>query len=187
MNQQLLENFVAPVYSKTPRNQEAYRATYRYCHDRLVSVLDIYRNSTNDQQTLRLVRDDMDNLLRRYHEYCIKQRDGMGAHYHEIGADVETDFEHLIPAARIRDLMIVGLITIDQALNCPTVKLSREKHHLLKESGWGSHTPSVWNPWQRYTDIFNARFRTHDGTDVDLAAWTLDKHYEYYNYLIQQP
>jgi hypothetical protein len=67
MNQQLLENFVAPVYSKTPRNQEAYRATYRYCHDRLVSVLDIYRNSTNDQQTLRLVRDDMDNLLRRYH------------------------------------------------------------------------------------------------------------------------
>jgi hypothetical protein len=36
-------------------------------------------------------------------------------------------------------------------------------------------------------DIFNARFRTHDGTDVDLAAWTLDKHYEYYNYLIQQP
>jgi len=186
MNRGLLENFVAPVYSKTPRNQEAYKATYRYCYDRLVSVLDIYRNSTNDQQTLRLVRDDMDNLLRRYHEYCIKQRDGMGAHYHEIGADVETDFEHLIPAARIRDLMIVGLITIDQALNCPTVKLSREKHHLLKESGWGSHTPNVWNPWQRYSDIFDARFRTHDGTEVDVTLWTLDKHYEYYNYLIKQ-
>ena len=128
MNRELLESFVTPVYSRTPRNNEAYRATYRYCHDRLTNILDIYRASTNDQQTLRLIRDDMDNLLRRYHEYCIKQRDGMGAHYMEVDAEGDVDFEHLIPAARARDLMIAGVYTIDQALNTPTVLLSRDKH-----------------------------------------------------------
>ena len=69
---------------------------------------------TVTSETLRLVRDDMDNLLRRYHGYAVKEN--IGAHYREIGADADSDFEHLIPSARIRDMMIAGVITIDEAL-----------------------------------------------------------------------
>ena len=145
-------------------------------------VLEIYRNSTNDQQTLRLVRDDMDNLLRRYHGYAIKEN--IGAHYREVGVDASADFEHLIPAARIRDMMIAGVLTIDQALNCPTVTLSRAKHHALKEAGWASHTPDVWRPFRRYTQVFDAKFETHDGRPVDPEAWTLADHYNYFGHLL---
>lgn len=181
MNRDLIESFVPPVYRRTPRNQEAYRATYNYCHSRLCSILDIYRASTNDQQTLRLIRDDMDNLLRRYHGYCIKEN--IGAHYREVNPGNAVDFEHLIPAARVRDMMISGHMTIDQALNCPTVNLSRAKHHALKEAGWASHTPDMWLPFRRYIQIFDAEFVTHDGMVIDPLTWTLAQHYNYFQHL----
>jgi hypothetical protein len=149
----------------------------------LAEILEIYRTSTNDQQTLRLVRDDMDNLLRRYHGYAIKEN--IGAHYREVGVDASADFEHLIPAARIRDMMIAGVFTIDQALNCPTVTLSRAKHHALKEAGWASHTPDVWHPFRRYTQVFEAEFQTHDGRSVDTETWTLADHYKYFDHLLK--
>jgi len=181
MNKTLIENFVPPVYGRTPRNAESYRATYRYCSGRLAEILEIYRTSTNDQQTLRLVRDDMDNLLRRYHGYSIKEN--IGAHYREIGVDRDADFEHLIPAARIRDMMIAGVITIDEALNCPTVTLSRAKHQELKEAGWASHTPDVWLPFRRYSQVFDAQFETHDGRSIDPESWTIENHYQYFQHL----
>lgn len=182
MEQARIENFVPPVYGRTPRNSESYRATYRYCYDRLVEILEIYRASTNDQQTLRLVRDDMDNLLRRYHGYAIKEN--IGAHYREVGAEKDADFEHLIPAARIRDMMIAGVLTVDEALNCPTVTLSRTKHRALKEAGWASHTPDVWHPFRRYSQVFDARFETYDGRAMDPDTWTLADHYNYFSHLL---
>lgn len=182
MDRQALETWIPPVYSRTPRNAAAYRATYKYCRDRLQNILSLYRESTNDQQTLRLIRDDIDNLLRRYHGYCIKEK--IGAHYVEIGADKNVDFEHLIPAAKIRDGLIAGVFTIDEALNCPTVKLSRTKHHLLKESGWASNTPDMCLPFRRYSQVFDSQYQTHDGTPVDPETWTLEQHYEYFKHLI---
>jgi len=181
MNKTLIENFVPPVYGRTPRNAESYRATYRYCSGRLAEILEIYRTSTNDQQTLRLVRDDMDNLLRRYHGYSIKEN--IGAHYREIGVDRDADFEHLIPAARIRDMMIAGVLTINEALNCPTVTLSRAKHQELKEAGWASHTPDVWRPFRRYSEVFDAQFETYDGREIDPELWTIENHYQYFQHL----
>lgn len=183
MNKQLVESFVAPVYGRTPRNSESYRATHRYCSSRLAEILAIYKQSTDDQQTLRLIRDDMDNLLRRYHGYSIKEN--IGAHYREKNADTEIDFEHLIPAARIRDMMIKEVITVNEALNCPTVNLSRAKHHQLKEAGWASHTPDLWYPFKRYTQVFDAEFETYDGTKIDPETWTLANHYEYFAHLQQ--
>ena len=182
MDKALIENFIPPVYGRTPRNAASYQATYRYCSGRLTEILEIYRGSTNDQQTLRLVRDDMDNLLRRYHRYAINEN--IGAHYREVGADTDSDFEHLIPAARIRDMMIAGVISIDEALNCPTVTLSRVKHHALKDAGWASHTPDVWHPFRRYSQVFEADFVTHDGRTIDTEIWTLPDHYEYFQHLI---
>lgn len=179
-----LESFQAPVYGKTTRSPDTYRTVARRCCRNLERLVPEYHSVENDQQELREIRNEMDDALRRYHEYCIEQRDGMGAHYHEIGADAETDFEHLIPAARIRDLLLANTITIEQALNAPTVVLSRAKHRLLKETGWAAKTPDMWLPFRRYSQVFSAQYQTHDGTPIDPESWTLDQHYRYFQHLI---
>lgn len=179
-----LETFIAPVYGKTKRSAETYKTVAEHCQQHLIVLKTEYMTTRNDQQKLREIRNDMDYYLRRYHKYCIEERDGMKAHYHEIGADEDTDFEHLIPAARIRDLLLSGVITVEQALNAPTVKLSRAKHMALKEAGWASQTPDMWLPFTRYSNVFTADFQTHDGTAIDPLTWTLEKHYTYFTHLI---
>jgi hypothetical protein len=183
MLKESLEQFVAPVYGKTKRSADTYRTVAGYCTRNLTRLVDEYSAVRNDQQLLREIRNDIDYYLRRYHEYCIQQRDGMLAHYHEVGADEDTDFEHLIPASRIRDLLLADKISVEQALNAPTVRLSRAKHMMLKDAGWASKTPNMWLPFERYTNVFTAQYKTHDGTLVDPEIWTLEKHFEYFKHL----
>lgn len=184
MLKESLQNFRQPIYGKTQRSTDTYRTVANHCSSHLQRLVEEYREVRNDQQLLREIRNDIDYYLRRYHEYCIKQRDGMGAHYHEISADDETDFEHLIPAARIRDLLLASVITVEQALNAPTVKLSRDKHAQLKDAGWASHTPDMWLPFRRYSQVFSAVFETHDGVRVDPETWTLEQHFNYFKHLV---
>lgn len=182
--QESLDSFIAPIYGKTSRSPETYHTVSRHCSKHITRLVQEYREVENDQQLLREIRNDIDYYLRRYHEYCIEQRDGMGAHYHEVGADEETDFEHLIPAARIRDLLLANKISVEQALNAPTVVLSRAKHRALKDAGWASKTPDMWRPFRRYSQVFEAKYQTHDGTPVDPETWTLENHYSYFRHLV---
>jgi hypothetical protein len=184
MLKESLDQFIAPVYGKTQRTPDTYRTVAAYCKKNLDRLVNDYNQVENDQQLLREIRNDIDTYLRRYHEYCIQQRDGMKAHYHEIGADDECDFEHLIPAARIRDLLLAGAISVEQALNAPTVRLSRAKHMALKDAGWASKTPDMWLPFKRYSEVFDAAYQTHDGTPIDPATWTLERHFDYFKHLV---
>jgi len=184
MLKESLDNFTAPSYGKTRRSAETYQTVARHCTAQLDRLVKEYRAVKNDQQWLREIRNDIDYYLRRYHEYCIQQRDGMKAHYHEVGADDDCDFEHLIPASRIRDLLLAGAVTVEQALNAPTVRLSRVKHMALKDAGWAAKTPDMWLPFRRYSQVFAATYQTHDGTVVDPETWTLEKHYEYFAHLV---
>jgi hypothetical protein len=181
--QESLNQFIAPIYGKTRRSIDTYRTVDSHCEKRIKAIVDEYRETKNNQQLLREIRNDIDYYLRRYHEYCIKQRNGVGAHYHEQDILEKTDFEHLIPAARIRDLLLSDSITIEQALNAPTVLLSRSKHQMLKDAGWASQTPNMWLPFQRYVQVFSAKFQTYDGTEINPNDWTLEKHYQYFKHL----
>jgi len=184
MLKESLEQFVAPNYGKTKRTPETYRAVAGRCQQQIQTLVSDYALVENNQQLLREIRNEIDYHLRRYHEYCIEQRDGMLAHYHEVGADAECDFEHLIPASRIRDLLLANVITVEQGLNAPTVRLSRAKHMSLKDAGWASKTPNMWLPFERYTNVFTAEYQTHDGTQIDPATWTLERHYSYFKHLV---
>jgi len=186
MLKESLDKFVAPMYGKTKRTVDTYKTVAKHCSSHITRLVDEYKMVKNDQQCLREIRNDIDYYLRRYHEYCIQQRDGMKAHYHEVEADEECDFEHLIPAARIRDLLLASSITTEQALNAPTVRLSRAKHYQLKEAGWASKTPNMWLPFQRYTNVFVAQFQTYDGIIIDPETWTLEKHFNYFKHLVIQ-
>jgi len=179
-----LDKFIAPVYSKTQRSRQTYITVTEYSTKNLIRLVNDYSDAQNDQQLRREIRNDIDYYLRRYHEYCIEQRDGIRAHYHEVDADQETDFEHLIPASRIRDLLLATAISVQQALNAPTVLLSRSRHHLLKEKGWGSRTPNMWLPFQRYSNVFKAEYMTYNGLEIDPDTWTLEDHYKYFEHLV---
>jgi hypothetical protein len=179
-----LDRFVPVVYSRTHRTAETYQTVAGRCRRNLIRLTEEYNQVVNNAQELREIRIEMDDALRRYHEYCIQERDGMLAHYHEIGADEDCDFEHLIPAKILRDLLLGTVITIDQALNAPTVRLSRAKHIALKDAGWASKTPNMWLPFERYTNVFEAKYQTHDGTEINPLTWTLEKHYNYFQHLV---
>ena len=183
MLKESLDCFTPPVYGKTKRSAATYKTVAAYCARNITRLVQEYAEVKNDQQLLREIRNDIDNYLRRYHKYCIEERDGMLAHYHEIGADADCDFEHLIPAARVRDLLLANCITVEQALNVPTVRLSRTKHMMLKDAGWASATPDMWLPFRRYSQVFAAAYQTHDGTAIDPETWTLQRHFDYFAHL----
>lgn len=161
------------------RGGASYDATYKFCVRGLKLCVWTYRRLKVEDQTARLIRDVMDFLLRRYHGYAIKEN--IGAHYYEKGLPhgAKTEFEHVIPAAVARDLLLYDRLTIDEALNIPTCRLSASKHKKLNSTRLGSTTPDIYWFWQRYQSL-GIQLETHDGTAVDTATWNLDSHYKHF-------
>ena len=173
-----IDGFVPVVHTRVTRNDDAYRETEIYFRASLEMLLKQLREAEHEQRQ-RLIRDDIDKALRRYHEYCIEQS-ATGAHYREVGAK-ETDFEHVVPNKIIRGLLIEGRITVDEAFNAPTCNLSKDKHKEIGRLGWGDSTPSIVNFWRRYTQVYpDIQIETCDGHIVDLATWNLEQHYRYF-------
>ena len=173
-----IEGFVPVVHTRVTRNDDAYRETEIYIRESLEALLAMLPQAEHEQRQ-RLIRDDIDDALRRYHEYCIEQ--GItGAHYREVGA-TETDFEHVVPNKIIRGLLIDGRITIAEAFNAPTCELSKDKHKEIGRLGWGGSTPSIKNFWKRYVQVYpDIQTETCDGHVVDLTTWDLEQHYKYF-------
>lgn len=162
------------------RGGASYDATYQFCRSEIERYAEMYKQLKVEDQTARLIRDMIDVLLRRYHGYSIKEN--IGAHYYEkeLPHGTKTEFEHVIPAAVARDLLLFGRLTVDEALNIPTCRLSADKHKKLNSTKLGSTTPNIYWFWQRYQEL-GIQIETHDGNDVDPAVWNLDTHYEYFN------
>ena len=161
------------------RGGASYDSTYKFCTRTLKLCIWLYRRLRVEDQTARLIRDVMDFVLRRYHNYSIKEN--FGAHYREKGLahNAKTEFEHVIPASVARDMLLVDRLTIDEALNIPTCRLSKSKHKKLNSTKLGSTTPDIYWFWQRYAEL-GIEVETHDGTQVEMATWSLDTHYEYF-------
>ena len=161
------------------RGGSSYDATYKFCVRGLKLCIWSYQRLKVEDQIARLIRDVMDFLLRRYHNYAIKEN--IGAHYFEKGLPhgAKTDFEHVIPAAVARDLLLFDRLTIDEALNIPTCRLSAAKHKKLNSTKLGSTTPDIYWFWRRYQEL-GISVETHDGTQVDFSTWNLDSHYDYF-------
>lgn len=161
------------------RGGASYDATYKFCVRGLKLCIWAYQRLKVEDQTARMIRDVMDFLLRRYHGYAIKEN--FGAHYREVGLARGTavHFEHVLPEAVARDLLLVERLTIDEALNIPTCRLSAANHKRLSDMQLGSTTPDIYWFWRRYQDL-GISIETRNGTPVDMAAWNLDTHYEYF-------
>ena len=175
--QTLFGNFVQTKYKPVVRCGPSYQETEIWAIDGITQALAKLKQCTIQNQTARLIRDEIDFYLVRYHNYCIKEN--IGAHYREVGATKkECDFEHVIPKAVARELLIYGIFTIDEALNVPTCLLRKKNHKLLNKTS-ASTTPNIWNFWLRYQSL-GITIETHKGDTVDLNAWNLADHYNYF-------
>jgi hypothetical protein len=161
------------------RGGASYDATYKFCVRGLKLCIWMYRRLKVEDQTARLIRDVMDFLLRRYHGYAIKEN--IGAHYYEKGLPhgTKTEFEHVIPASVARDMLLYERLTIDEALNIPTCRLSAKKHRILNSTKLVSTTPDIYNFWQRYRGL-GIEVETHNGDPVDMETWNLETHVTYF-------
>jgi len=180
MLQESLGRFVKAKYTKVTRSAITHSESLIIAVDELDRLVERYRRDEHTPQTGRLLRDSMDHWIRRYHGYVIEG--GIGAHYTEVGVDLKNCiFEHVIPAAKVRDMLIQGVLTTAQALNTPTCFISKANDQLLREHKRVSSSPDYWHFFRRY-DVFgpNTQFNTHTGQDVNINIWTLQDHFDFF-------
>jgi hypothetical protein len=176
--QQLVESFSPVTYSRVQRGDKAYKETYELTVSELDRLVKMYKEIQTVGQTARLIRDSIDHWIRRYHGYAIEG--SIGSHYTEVGVDkANCVFEHVIPAAKVRDMLLQGILTVKQALNTPTCLISKRNDDILREEGHVSSSPDYWNFFKRYEMFDDAKFVTYNGEEItDPSTWTLGNHFE---------
>lgn len=159
---------------KLVHTDENVAITRALTHQELQRLLDLYTSHGQEDQTARLWRDSMDHWIRRYHGYCVV--DEIGSHYREVGLTEKGILEHVIPLSNVRTLMIAGRLTIEQTLNAPVCRISREKDIMLRQNGLVNRTPDLWHFFKRYQDL-GIEIHDVDGKLIDLETWSLEDHY----------
>lgn len=175
----LVEGYQQKHYRRVPRNDISYNLTDNYISAELSRKIAMYQEQFEENQTARLIRDDIDNLLRRRHGYCVEG--SIGGHYREIGApDKGSVFEHVIPISSVRDMLIESRLTIKQALNTPVCLVKKTSDKLLNGTGLASTSPNNYFFFQRYA-VLNAKIKTYNGQLIEnLDTWSLQDHYDFF-------
>lgn len=178
---QLVEGFAPVTYSRVQRGDQAYRETYKLTVSELERLVAEYKKLTSVGQTALLIRDAIDDWIRRYHGYTIEG--SIGAHYSEVGVNRhDCVFEHVVPVKQARDMLLQGVLTVKQALNTPTCWISKRNDEILREEGHVSSSPDYWYFFKRYAVFDDTKFVTYNGQAVkNLATWTLQDHYQFFN------
>lgn len=164
------------------RNDQAYEQALTTTVEELQRLLTLYQDTVfADDMRARLYRDSMDFWIRRYQGYSIQGR--IKSHYCQTGVSLaakDTIFEHVIPAAVVRDKLILGHLTITQALNVPTCRVARTTDAALRTKGLHDSTPDGWFFFRRYqTAVPDIGIETYNGQVIsDLSSWTLQDHYD---------
>jgi len=172
----LVESFKKTTYKKVQRSTVSYQQMLDFTTQELERYLNMYDQCFVEDQWAREIRNQIDNLIRRYHDYCIREK--FGSHYVEVGAvKGEQVFEHVLPANLVRDMLIHKHLTIPQALNAPVCLVKKSSDLKLGKSGLTSRSPSNWNFFHRYKGL-GSKFTTYNGQAVDLDTWTLEDHYK---------
>lgn len=167
-----LDSVSTVAYERVSRSDQSYAELAEFVDLEVTRLIQMYHAETR-AQTRRLIRDSIDHHLRRYHNYAVKER--IGSHYTQVGLTENGIFEHMIPNSTVRDLLIAGHITVKQACNVPTCKISVENDRLLKKAGLNSTTPSVYNFWKRYA-VCKGSFVDYYNNPVNFDM-TLEDHF----------
>jgi hypothetical protein len=173
----LIASFRKVAYKRVQRNEHSYRQTENFITNELERLLEMYSACIVEDQQARLIRDFLEQLIRRYHGYSIEGK--FGSHYRQFGVD-EKDciFEHIMPVNITVAMLINSTLTIQQALNTPTCLIKKQDDVILRESGLGSSSPDNWYFFRRYK-VLNSKFKTYNGQTIDNPDnFTLEDHFK---------
>jgi hypothetical protein len=179
-----MQNMRGKKYVNVKRNDRAYEQALSTTIDELERLVDLYQTTVaEDDMRARLLRDSIDHWIRRYHKYAIQGK--IKSHYHQRGVSLAAEdciFEHVIPASTIRDKLIAGELTITQALNVPTCRVSRKIDAALRQKGLHDTTPDGWFFFKRYQiALLDIDIETYNGQIIkNLDAWTLQNHFDFF-------
>ena len=182
--QQTVESWQPKRKKTVKRNAKAYQQALEFTTQELERLLNMYRNEVFDEDMqARLIRDSIDHHLRRYHKYAIQGK--IKSHYHQKGVSLkpeDTIFEHVIPAATVRDKLIEGTLTINQALNVPTCRIARTTDVAIRRKGLHDNTPDGWFFFKRYNlAVADIEIDAYNGQPVaDLNTWNLQDHFDFF-------
>jgi hypothetical protein len=180
--QENMQNMRGKKYVNVKRNDKAYDLALTTTTEELERLLDLYRTTiVEDDMRARLLRDSIDHWVRRYHGYAIQGK--IKSHYHQKGVSLKAKdciFEHVIPASTIRDKLIAGELSINQALNVPTCRVSKAVDQALRDNSLHDSTPDGWIYFKRYQIAApNIAIETYNGKSIDnLGTWTLQDHFD---------
>ena len=179
MDVDLIENYKPQKLKRIKRSDETHRVTFEVTMRYLTQLVRDYQQCMIKGQESRLIFDYISNCVRRFHNYEIEET--IGAHYYQVGVPKdECVFEHVIPVAELKQLMVDGLMPIERVLYAPTCLLHKSQDKKLRDLGLVKSTPSRRYFFRRYRDL-GVKFATHDGQEIsDLESWDLLKHYEYF-------
>lgn len=179
-----MQNMRGKKYVNVKRNDKAYEQALTTTTEELERLVNLYQTTVaEDDMRARLLRDSIDHWIRRYHKYAIQGK--IKSHYHQRGVSLAAEdciFEHVIPASTIRDKLIASELTINQALNVPTCRVSREVDGQLRQKGLHDSTPDGWFFFKRYLLADpNIGIDTYNGQPVtNLNTWTLQDHFDFF-------
>jgi len=180
--QENMQNMRGKKYVNVKRNDKAYEQALATTTEELERLLVIYRTTiVEDDMRARLLRDSIDHWVRRYHKYAIQGK--IKSHYHQRGVSLASEeciFEHVIPASTIRDKLIAGELSINQALNVPTCRVSKTVDQSLRDHSLHDSTPDGWIYFKRYVIAApNIEIETYNGKLIsNLGTWTLQHHFD---------
>lgn len=162
------------------RNDTAYKQCLEFSSQELARLVEMYNSVLEEDMTARLIRDSIDHHIRRYHGYAIDGK--FGSHYREVGvSNSDCIFEHVIPASSVRDMLIEGRLSINQALNTPTCLIKKSSDKKLSENGLVKYSPNNWKFFSRYA-IIDSKFVTfNDQVIPNINEWTLEDHFKFFN------
>jgi hypothetical protein len=179
-----MQNMRGKGYANVKRNDKAYEQALSTSTEELERLINLYRTTVvEDDMRARLLRDSIDHWIRRYHKYAIQGK--IKSHYHQRGVSLAAKdciFEHVIPASTIRDKLIAGELSINQALNVPTCRVSRKVDAALRQKGLHDTTPDGWFFFKRYKIALDSiEIETYNGQPIkDLDTWTLQDHFDFF-------
>jgi len=188
-NKHLIESFKGKTRSKVKRTDDAYREMYESTVEDLTEMIAVYKDLVLDNGIRsRRQRDKIDWTIKRYQRYCITEK--IGSHYHQKGISLhskDVTVEHVIPETIVREMLLDGVINIDQAINSPICRVSKQFDRALRKSGLVKMTPDPWFFFSRYVtaaktaSVALPEFETFNGQLITLETWSLIDHCQFFN------
>lgn len=186
LNEGQVGGLVAPHYGRVGRDGAAYKTTETWAVHKIQRCLDDYDKIEILDQSARLIRDDIEQAIRRFQDYTYEYR--LQLHYRDASIPFTiTDksghgltVEHVIPVRYLVAGVIQRRIPIKAALHAPMCLIRNQDNDTLNKHKLTKTTPDPYWFWRRYQCLSHVDIITNRKDPVDMNTWNFQTHLDYF-------